>query len=80
MQNHLDHALSQKEDNQISCFKPGRLCEVGRQILNQQIKLLIDESHGDSSTHLREIFTVSDVKDEDKETNIIERDEEIDKI
>ena len=32
------------------------------------------------STHLPEIFTDSDVEDENKETNIIERDEEMDEI
>ena len=32
------------------------------------------------STHLPEIFTDSDVEGENKETNIIERDEEMDEI
>ena len=33
-----------QEDDQISCFKPGRPSEAGREILNQQMKLLTDES------------------------------------
>ena len=32
------------------------------------------------STHLREVLSGSDVEDENKETNIIERDEETDEI
>ena len=32
-----------QEDNQISCFKPGRPCEAIREVLNQHMKLLTDE-------------------------------------
>ena len=33
----------EQEDNQISCFKPGRPCEAIREVLNQHMKLLTDE-------------------------------------
>ena len=33
-----------QEDDQISCFKPGRPCEASREVLNQHMKLLTDES------------------------------------
>ena len=41
-----------QEDNQISRFKPGRPCEAGREILNQQMKLLADESLHIKPSHL----------------------------
>ena len=67
-----------QEDDQISCFKPGRPCEAGREILNQKIKLLTDES-----LHINPFsrdITDSDVEDAIEETYIIESDEEIDEI
>ena len=67
-----------QEDNQISCFKPGRPYEVGREILNQQTKLLTDES-----LHINPFsrdITDSDMEGANEETNIIESDEEIDEI
>ena len=47
-----------QEDDQISCFKPGRTCEAGREILNQQMKLLtiVTRQIKDRSTHFPEIL------------------------
>ena len=68
----------EQEDNQILCFKPRRPCEAGHEILNQQMKLLTDESLH-ISPFSRDI-TDSDMEDSNEETNIIHRDEEIYKI
>ena len=65
-----------QEDGQISCFKPGRLCEASRETLNQQMKLLTDES-----LHINPFcrdITDSDMEDAGEETNTIESDKEID--
>ena len=56
-----------QEDDQISCFKPGKPCEASCEILNQQVKLLTDES-----LHIKPFF--KDITDSDME------DEEIDEI
>ena len=47
-----------QEDDQISCFKLGRPCEAGREILNQQMKLLtiVTRQIKDRSTHFPEIL------------------------
>ena len=65
-----------QEVNQISCLKPGRPCEAGREILNQQMKLLSNEN-----LHINPFsrdITDSDMEDANEETNIIENNEEID--
>ena len=62
------------EDDFIHCLKKGRPCKAGRQKLNSQLSILVDENDA-----MNPFISPSDEEDANEEINVIEdeTDEEI---
>ena len=60
------------EDDFIHCLKNGQPCKAGRQKLNSQLSIVVDESDTANS-----FITPSDEEDANEEMNVIE--DEVDK-
>ena len=69
-----------QEDDQISCFKPGRPCKASCEILNQEMKLLTDESLHINLFSWDMEDSDTDMEDANEEINITGSDEKEDKI
>ena len=61
-----------EEDEQISCFKPGKLSAEGYKVLKEQMKIFTDQQNTDNPLEITE----SDVENAQFADNIISDDED----